>query len=102
VSTTQQSIGSEMSFNICFYFLRITYLNWSPWHAVHSCNCNRKWTKTAQRHDQRCNVVVTVELCTSAHKGRNSTSWEKLGALINVGCQVTVNCRLQLNECTAS
>jgi len=65
-----RSISSEMPFSTCFHFLRITYLNWSVWHAVHSCNCNGKWTITAQRHTichQRCNAVVTAELRTSAH-----------------------------------
>jgi len=34
---------------LALYFLKITYLNWSPWHAVYSCNLERILAITEQR-----------------------------------------------------
>jgi hypothetical protein len=41
-----RSISSKMSFKFAFYFLKITSLNWSPRHAIHYCNRDRKLTIT--------------------------------------------------------
>jgi len=42
-------IDSKMSFNIRLLLLKITSGIWSPCHAVHCCDCDRKLAVTAQR-----------------------------------------------------
>jgi hypothetical protein len=34
-----------------FYILKVRLSKWSLWHAIHSCNRDRKLTVTAQRHE---------------------------------------------------
>jgi len=61
--TTLECVSSKMPFNISYSLFKITSLNLSPWHAIHSCNPDGKFTITAQRHTVASDFAVRfVEL----------------------------------------
>jgi hypothetical protein len=67
---TLSSIASQMPFNICCLIFKIILLKWSPWHAIHFSNRDRKLTITAQRHTtcfRRCSTLITFGFWKSSH-----------------------------------
>lgn len=104
-----QIISSKMPFNICFLLPQIKFVTWSSWNAVHSCNDDQKLIITTQKHKicaRHCSVLVAVELHITSHslwhiKGWKGMSGLKLEPLINVCCEVVINCSSQLQECIA-
>jgi hypothetical protein len=104
-----QIISSKMPFNICFLLPQITFVTWSSWNAVHSCNDDLKLIITTQKRKicaRHCSVLVAVELHITSHslwhiKGWKGMSGLKLEPLINVCCEVVINYSSQLQECIA-
>jgi hypothetical protein len=64
-----RSVKSKIPFNIRFWFLKTTLHIWSPWHAMHFLNRDRKLTVTAQLHtalSRRYCTLVTLEFWLSS------------------------------------
>ena len=76
-----------------FNFL-ITSVNWSPCHAIHSRNHDRKLTIIFPPTLHYVSYSWVLSLITFFR----GTSRSKLEALINTCCEVMVNFRLQLQE----